>query len=161
ENGIIGYGPLTAPGAEDPHTVNAGGQHITLRPGAALVHHGDSFGLIRSGRIDITVLGAYEVAENGDFANWRLKGRKGGTIGGAMDLAAGAKRVFLVMEHATRDGRSRLVERCSLPLTGRGVVSLVMTNFGLFEVTGDGFLLREIAPGIGLGDVKALTGGRL
>ena len=99
ENGVIGYGPLTGAGREDLHLVNAGGQHVTLNPGAAIVHHANSFGLIRSGRIDVTVLGAYEVAENGDFANWKMAGQKGGGIGGAMDLAACARHVFLAMEH--------------------------------------------------------------
>ncbi len=104
ENGVIGYGPLAASGKEDMHLVNAGGQHVTLRPGAAIVHHADSFALIRSGRIDVTVLGAYEVAENGDFANWKMAGQQGGGIGGAMDLAACAKHVFVAMEHQTRNG---------------------------------------------------------
>ena len=159
ENGVIGYGPLAAPGKEDPHLVNAGGQHVTLRPGAAIVHHADSFALIRGGRIDVTVLGAYEVAENGDFANWKMAaGQKGGGIGGAMDLAACAKHVFIAMEHQTRDGRPRLVERCAIPATARGVVNLVVTNYGLFEVTKEGLALREIAPGVTVDEVKAATG---
>jgi 3-oxoacid CoA-transferase B subunit len=117
ENGVIGYGPLAAAGKEDLHLVNAGGQHVTLRPGAAIVHHADSFALIRSGRIDVTVLGAYEVAENGDFANWKMAGQPGGGIGGAMDLAACAKHVFVAMEHQGRgrDGKPRLVERAEAP----------------------------------------------
>jgi len=161
ENGVIGYGPLAAPGAEDLHLTNAGGQYVTLKPGAAIVHHADSFAMIRGGRIDVTVLGAYEVAQNGDFANWKMAGQKGGGIGGAMDLAVGAKNVFLAMEHVTRDGKPRLVERCALPVTARGVVKLVITNLGLFQITPDGFLLREIAPGVALDAVKATTGGRL
>ncbi len=161
ENGVIGYGPLAAPGREDLHLVNAGGQHVTLRPGAAVVHHANSFALIRSGRIDVTVLGAYEVAENGDFANWKIAGQEGGGIGGAMDLAACAKRVFVAMEHQTRDGRPRLVERCTLPLTARGVVKLVATNFGLFAVTPEGLELKEIAPGVTVDEVGAATGCRL
>ena len=120
-------------GKEDLHLVNAGGQHVTLQPGAAIVHHANSFALIRSGRIDVTVLGAYEVAENGDFANWKMAGQQGGGIGGAMDLASCAKHVFVAMEHQTRDGKPRLVERCAIPATARGVVNLVATNFGLFE----------------------------
>jgi len=159
ENGVIGYGPLAAPGKEDLHLVNAGGQHVTLRPGAAIVHHADSFALIRGGRIDVTVLGAYEVAENGDFANWKMAaGQKGGGIGGAMDLAACAKHVFIAMEHQTRDGRPRLVERCAIPATARGVVNLVVTNYGLFEVTKEGLALREIARGVTVDEVKAATG---
>jgi len=161
ENGVVGYGPLAARGMEDAHLVNAGAQHVTLKPGAAIVHHADAFAMIRSGRIDATVLGAYEVAESGDFANWKTAGQKGGGIGGAMDLAAGARRVFVVMEHTTRDGAPRLVSRCALPITARGVVTLVATNFGLFEPTGDGFVLREIADGVEVAEVKAATGGTL
>ncbi|HUK07398.1 MAG TPA: 3-oxoacid CoA-transferase subunit B [Stellaceae bacterium] len=161
ENGVIGYGPLAARGKEDAHLVNAGGQHVTLHPWGSIVHHADAFAMIRGGRIDATVLGAYEVAANGDFANWRAAGQKGGGIGGAMDLAAGAKRVFVVMEHQTRDGRPRLVHSCSLPLTAPAAVKLVATNFGLFEPVGDGFLLREIAPGIELAEIEAATGANL
>jgi 3-oxoacid CoA-transferase B subunit len=161
ENGVIGYGPLTGAGKEDLHLVNAGGQHVTLNPGAAIVHHADSFGLIRSGRIDVTVLGAYEVAENGDFANWKMAGQKGGGIGGAMDLAACARHVFIAMEQVTRSGRPRLVERCAIPVTARGAVNLVITNYGLFEITRDGMALREIAPGITVGEVKTTTGCNL
>jgi 3-oxoacid CoA-transferase B subunit len=161
ENGVIGYGPAAAPGAEDPDLVNAGGQHVTLRPGAAIIHHADSFAIIRSGRIDATVMGAYQVSMNGDFANWKLKGQKGGGIGGAMDLAACAKRVFIILEHVTRDGSPRLVAACDLPVTARGVVTLVATNYGLFEPTGQGFLLREIAPGLTVEAVRAATGGTL
>ena len=149
------------PGKEDLHLVNAGGQHVTLRPGAAIVHHADSFALIRSGRIDVTVLGAYEVAENGDFANWKMAGQQGGGIGGAMDLAACAKHVFVAMEHQTRDGKPRLVERCAIPATARGVVNLVVTNFGLFEITTEGMALREIAPGVTVDEIKATTGCNL
>jgi 3-oxoacid CoA-transferase B subunit len=161
ENGVIGYGPLAAAGKEDLHLVNAGGQHVTLRPGAAIVHHADSFALIRAGRLDATVLGAYEVAENGDFANWKMAGQQGGGIGGAMDLAACAKHVFVAMEHQTRDGKSRLVERCAIPVTAPGVVNLVITNFGLFEITKEGMRLREIAPGVTVDEIRAATGCNL
>jgi 3-oxoacid CoA-transferase B subunit len=161
ENGVIGYGPLTGAGREDLHLVNAGGQHVTLNPEAAIVHHADSFGIIRSGRIDVTVLGAYEVAENGDFANWKMAGQKGGGIGGAMDLAACAKHVFVAMEQVTRRGQPRLVERCAIPVTAKGVVDLVITNYGLFEITPEGMTLREIAPGISVDEVKATTGCNL
>ena len=110
ENGVIGYGPVAAPGEEDLNLVNAGGQNVTLKPGAAVVHHADSFGVIRGGHIDATVMGAYQVSMTGDFANWKLKGQKGGGIGGAMDLAACAKRVFIILEHVTRNGAPRLVD---------------------------------------------------
>ncbi len=161
ENGVIGYGPIAPSGEEDLHLVNAGGQYVTLRPGAAVVHHADSFAMIRGGRIDVTVLGAYEVACNGDFANWKVAGAKGGGIGGAMDLAAGAKNVFLILEHTTRTGAPRLVRECAIPATARGVVKKVMTNYGLFEPAGDAFRLLEIAPGIEVEQVRAATGAEL
>jgi 3-oxoacid CoA-transferase B subunit len=161
ENGVIGYGPLTPPGEENLHLVNAGGQHVTLKPGAAIVHHADSFAMIRAGRIDVTVLGAYEVAENGDFANWKMAGQKGGGIGGAMDLAACARHVFVAMEQTTREGRPRLVERCAIPVTARGVVDLVVTNLGLYAITPEGLMLKEIAPGVTVEEVRATTGCRL
>ncbi len=161
ENGVIGYGPVAAEGEEDLNLVNAGGQNVTLKPGASIVHHADSFAVIRGGHIDATVMGAYQVAMNGDFANWKLKGQKGGGIGGAMDLAACAKRVFIILEHVTRDGSPRLVTACDLPVTARGVVTLVSTNYGLFEPTGNGFLLREIAPGLTVDEIRATTGGVL
>lgn len=161
ENGVIGYGAIAAPGAEDLDLVNAGGQNVTLRPGAAVVHHADSFAIIRGGRIDVTVMGAYEVAANGDFANWRIGRGKGGGIGGAMDLAACAQRVFLIMEHVTRSGAPRLVPACALPVTARGVVKLVATDLGLFEPAGEGFRVRELAPGVEMDAVRAATGAPL
>lgn len=158
ENGVIGYGPVAAPGEEDLDLVNAGGQNVTLLAGAAVVHHADSFAIIRSGRIDVTVMGAYEVSAGGDFANWKLAGAKGGGIGGAMDLAACAQRVFIIMEHTTRTGAPRLVPRCALPVTARGVVRLVATNLGLFEPVGEAFRISELAPGISRDAVAAATG---
>ena len=161
ENGIIGYGGVAPEGTEDLNLVNAGGQNVTLRPGAAVIHHADSFGIIRGGHIDVTVMGAYQVSCGGDFANWKLKGQKGGGIGGAMDLAACAKRVFIILEHTTRDGSPRLVPQCDLPVTARGVVKLVATNYGLFEPTGAGFRLHQIAPGLTVDDIRAATGAPL
>jgi 3-oxoadipate CoA-transferase, beta subunit len=161
ENGVIGYGGVAPEGQEDMNLVNAGGQNVTLKPGAAVVHHADSFGVIRGGHIDATVMGAYQVSMTGDFANWKLKGQKGGGIGGAMDLAACAKRVFIILEHVTRDGLPRLVIACDLPVTARGVVTLVATNYGLFEPTGSGFRLREIALGLTVEEIRASTGGTL
>lgn len=157
ENGVIGYGPVAPPGEEDLQLVNASGQNVTLLPGAAIVHHADSFALIRGGRMDVTVMGAYEAAANGDFANWKVKGAKGGGIGGAMDLAASAKRVFLMLEHRTRDGAPRLLARCTLPITARGVVTLVATDLGLFVPTGEGFAIRDLPPGVTLDEVRAAT----
>jgi 3-oxoacid CoA-transferase B subunit len=157
ENGVIGFGPVAAEGHEDIHLVDASRRYVTLPPGAAIVDHADSFALIRGGRIDVTVLGTYEAAANRDFANWKVKGAKGGVIGGAMDLAACAKNVFLMMEHRTRDGSSRMLAECSLPVTARGRVNLVITELGLFEPTGDAFKLRELAPGVTIEEVRAAT----
>ncbi len=157
ENGVIGYGPQIPEGEEDIHLVNAGGQHVSLMPGASIVHHADAFAVIGAGYIDVSVMGSYQVSEKGDFANWKTPGRQGGGIGGAMDLALGAKRVFIAMEHTTRDGQPRLVNELSLPATARGVVQLVITSLGLFEVTNDGFLIREIAPGYTPEEVQELT----
>lgn len=161
ENGVIGYGPLAPPDAVDRHLVNAGGQHVTAFPGMAIVHHADSFALIRKGMLDVTVMGAYEAAENGDFANWRIPTRKGGGIGGAMDLAACARRVFIALEHTTREGKPRLLQRCTLPITAPGVVKLVVTDLGLFAVTPQGFQLREYAPGWTPEEIQALTEARV
>ena len=161
ENGVIGYGPLAEEGKEDKHLVNASGQFVTSRPGMSIVHHADSFGVIRGGMVDVTVMGAYEVAENGDFANWRIPNRKGGGIGGAMDLAACAKRVFIALEHVTREGAPRLLNRCALPITAPGVVKMVVTDLGLFEVTPQGFKLVENAPGWSPEDIQELTEAKL
>jgi 3-oxoacid CoA-transferase B subunit len=161
ENGVIGYGPVLPEGQEDMHLVNAGGQHVSVKPGTAIIHHADSFAIIRSGRIDVTVMGAYQVSARGDFANWKLGGQKGGGIGGAMDLAACAKRVFIILEHTTRDGGSRLVADCTLPVTARGVVTLVATNLGLFAPTGEGFKVHDLAPGVSFEDAAAATGAPL
>lgn len=161
ENGVIGFGPLAREGEEDRHLVNASGERVTSRPGMAIVHHADSFALIRSGMVDVTVMGAYEVAENGDFANWRIPNRKGGGIGGAMDLAACAQRVFIAMDHTTREGSPRLLKRCGLPITAPGVVKLVATDLGLFEVTPLGFKLLEYAPGWSPEDIQELTEAKL
>ena len=161
ENGVIGYGLVLPAGQEDLHLVNAGGQNVSLNPGAAIIHHADSFAIIRSGRIDVTVMGAYEVAANGDFANWKVGGAKGGGIGGAMDLAACAKRVFIILEHSTRKGAPRLLRDCALPVTARGVVTLVATNLGLFAPTGEGFAVRELAPGVTFAAAQAATGAPL
>ena len=157
ENGVIGYGAIYPRGEEDRHLVNAGGQYVSLVPGASIVHHADSFAIIRGGMLDLTVMGAYEVAENGDFANWKTPGRRGGGIGGAMDLAVGAKRVFIAMQHTTRDGKPKVLKQCTLPITAKGVVKLIVTDLGLFEVTEAGLLMREIAPGYAPEEVQGLT----
>jgi 3-oxoacid CoA-transferase B subunit len=161
ENGVIGYGRNATVEEATPYVVNAGVQPVLLMPFASIVHHADAFGIIRRGLLDAAVLGAYEVAANGDFANWKTAGRKGGGIGGAMDIAVSAQRLFVMMEHTTRDGASRLLSRCTLPLTAPGVVRLVMTDLGLFEPLGDWFRMLEIAPGFELDEVQALTAAPL
>ncbi|MHB1302732.1 MAG: 3-oxoacid CoA-transferase subunit B [Acidiphilium sp.] len=149
ENGVIGMGPAPQPGSEDPWLINAGKQPITLRPGAAIVGQADSFAIIRGGHLDLCVLGAYQVAANGDIANWST-GLAGAApaVGGAMDLGAGARRVWVLMEHTMKDGTPRLVERCTYPLTALGSVGRIYTDLAVIDVTAEGFALREAAPGI-------------
>jgi 3-oxoacid CoA-transferase B subunit len=161
ENGVIGYGRRATEEEVGPYVVNAGVQPVELMPFASIVHHADSFALIRGGRLDAAVLGAYEVAANGDFANWRLEGRTGGGIGGAMDIAACAQRLFIMMEHTTRENAPRLLPRCTLALTAPAVVKLIFTDLGVFEPLGEAFRLREIAPGVSVDEVRALTGAPL
>lgn len=162
ENGVLGFGPAPAPGEEDPELINAGKKPVTLRPGAAFIHHADSFAMIRGGHIDICILGALQVAANGDLANWST-GDAGAVpaVGGAMDLVAGVRRVLVITDHTTRDGEPKLLERCSYPLTGAGVVQRIYTNLAVVDVTPAGFLLREVAPGVSAGEVAALTGAAL
>ena len=147
ENGMIGVGPLAPPGEEDPELVNAGKQYVTELPGAAYFHQSDSFAMIRGGHIDVSILGAYQVAENGDLANWVVPGERIPRVGGAMDLAAGARRVIVMMTHVTKRGEPKLVRRCALPLTGERCVDLVVTDMAVIAVTREGFELREVAPG--------------
>jgi len=164
ENGVIGYAGLAKPEEQDPDIVNAGVQPVTLNPGAAIVHHADSFALIRRGLNDVTVLGAYEVACDGTFANWRTSTEpfdQLGGIGGAMDLAMGAKQVWIAMEHTTREGEPRLLERCTLPLTGGNRVRLVVTDVAVVAVHEGRFVLEEHAPGFSVEDIRAITGAPL
>jgi 3-oxoacid CoA-transferase B subunit len=162
ENGLIGYGRAASVEEAGPYVVNAGVLPVLLQDYAAILHHADAFGVIRGGRLDVGVLGAYEVAANGDFANWKTGvDKKGGGIGGAMDIAACAQRIYIMMEHTLRDGRPRLLKQCNLPVTARGVVKLVMTDLGLFEPTGEGFRILEIAPGFSVDEVAVLTGAPL
>jgi 3-oxoadipate CoA-transferase beta subunit len=150
ENGIIGMGPAPEKGREDPWLVNAGKQLITLVPGASFVGHADSFAMIRGGHIDLCILGGFEVAANGDLANWATsENDTAPAVGGAMDLAAGAKRLWVLMEHTTKDGRPKIVERCGYPLTGLACVTRVYTNLAVLDVVPErGFVVREMAPGI-------------
>jgi len=154
ENGVLGYGPYARAGEEDPDTINPGGALVTLRPGASFMNSADSFALVRGGYVDIAVLGALQVAENGDLANWMVPERGVGGIGGAMDLAIAVKRVIAVMEHTTRDGRPKLVRACSYPLTGQRVVHTIVTDLAVIEVTPAGLLLQELAPGVTVDDVR-------
>ncbi len=162
ENGVLGMGP--APSAEhiEPFLINAGKQHITLRPGGSFMHHSDSFSMIRGGHLDLCVLGAFEVADNGDIANWATsENDTAPAVGGAMDLAAGAKRLWAVMEHVTKDGRPRLVRKCNYPLTALGVVSRVYTNLAVLDVSPHGFVVREIVAGMSFAELQALTEAEL
>ena len=163
ENGILGMGPAPAPDKVNPWLVNAGKQPVTLRPGGSFFHHADSFAMIRGGHIDLCVLGAFEVAENGDIANWATsENDTAPAVGGAMDLAAGAKRVWVLMEHSTKEGTPKLVPHCTYPLTAMGAVSRIYTNLAVIDVVpGLGFRLADLAPGITFEDVQAKTGATL
>ena len=159
ENGVIGVGPEAPPDQADPDLVDAGSRRITLRPGASIVDSAWSFGMIRGGHIDVTILGAFEVAANGDLANWDSRmPNKGPLVGGAMDLAVGAKAVWVIMEHNTRDGRPRLLDHCSLPLTAVRCVKRVFTDIAVVEVTPQGFVARELLPSVGAEELRKRTG---
>ncbi len=156
ENGILGYGGFSEE-AYDQDLVNAGGQPITLNPGASFFDSAASFAMIRGGHIDTAVLGGLQVSERGDLANWSVPERGGGSIGGAMDLAVGARRVIVAMEHTTKDGKPRILRECTYPLTARGCVDLIVTDLAVVEVGPDGLTLREVAPGWAPGEVVTLT----
>lgn len=162
ENGILGIGPAPAKDEIDPYFVDAGGQHVSLAPGGMLTDSVGAFSMITGGHIDVTLLGAFQVADNGDFANWNaLLKNKGPLVGGAMDLAAGARDVRLIMAHTTREGEPRLVGKCSYPLTARGRASRVYTDLAVIDVTASGFLVREIVDGIGRDELAAKSGAPL
>ena len=161
ENGVIGFGPFPSSGQENPNLVNAGGQPVTLLPGAAIISHVDSFAMIRGGYVDIAVLGGFQVSQQGDLASWSTDKQGLGSPGGAVDIALAARRVIVMMEHVTKKGMPKLLSVCSYPLTGTECVELVVTDLGVFEVARDGFLMREIAPGWTVEDVQALTGAPL
>jgi len=162
ENGLLGMGPAPAEDAIDPDLTNAGKQPVTALIGASYFHHADSFAMMRGGHLDICVLGAFQVSASGDLANWHT-GEAGAipAVGGAMDLAVGAKRVFVMMEHVTKRGEAKLVERCSYPLTGIGCVARVYTDLATLDVTAEGFVVRWLAPGATLGDVQKLSAAPL
>jgi 3-oxoadipate CoA-transferase, beta subunit len=159
ENGVLGMGPAPAKGDIDPWLINAGKQYVTLRPGGCFVHHADSFAMIRGGHLDLCVLGAFEVAANGDLANWATSERDTApAVGGAMDLAAGAKRLWVITEHTTKDGRPKLVERCTYPLTGIGCVSRIYTDLAVIDVTSGGLQVVEIFNGLPFEELQRLSG---
>ncbi len=157
ENGVLGYGRYARPGEEDPELASAGANLVTLQPGAAFFHSGDSFAMVRGGHIDVAILGGYQVSARGDLANWIVPGQKVPAVGGAMDLVRGARRRIVGMEHTTRDGGYRLLHECSYPVTGRACVNTVVTDLAVIDVTPEGLLLREIAPGWTVDEVQALT----
>ncbi|MBB1492855.1 MULTISPECIES: 3-oxoacid CoA-transferase subunit B [unclassified Paracoccus (in: a-proteobacteria)] len=162
ENGLLGVGPSPAPGQEDPELIDASKKFVTTLPGASFFDHTDSFAMMRGGHLDIAVLGAYQVAENGDLANWAtLDESFPPAVGGAMDLVAGVPQIFAIMRHTTREGSPKLLRRCSFPLTGAGVVTRVYTDLGVFAVTPEGFRVIDLAPGNSLGDVQSVTEARL
>jgi len=158
ENGLLGVGPRQTREPFDRNLINAGNMPVTLLPGGAFFHHGDSFVMVRGGHIDITVLGAYQVAANGDLANWDLpQGRKAPAVGGAMDLAVGAKQVFVMMEYFAKDGTCKIVPECTLPLTGQGCVTTIYTDIAVLDLVDDRVVLRELIEGITLQTLQAET----
>ena len=148
ENGILGMGPTPAADKINPWLIDASKKYVTLRPGGSYMHHADSFAMIRGGHLDLCVLGAFQVAENGDFANWSKSDTDMPSVGGAMDLAVGAKKVWLVMDHTTKEGESKLLRRCTYPLTAVGAAKRVYTNLAVIDIDADGFVVRDMAPGL-------------
>lgn len=161
ENGLLGMGAFPFDGEEDADLINAGKQTVTMVKGASIFDSATSFGMIRSGKVDLTVLGAMEVSDNGDIANWKIPGKMVKGMGGAMDLVASAKNIIVAMQHTNKAGESKLLPKCSLPITGLGCVKKVVTELGVFDITERGFELKELALGVSIEEVKAKTRGRL
>jgi len=161
ENGLLGMGAFPLEGEEDADLINAGKQTVTMVNGASIFDSATSFGMIRAGKVDLTVLGAMEVSDNGDIANWKIPGKLVKGMGGAMDLVASAKNIIVAMQHTNKAGESKLLPQCSLPITGLGCVKKVVTELGVFDITERGFELKELAPGVTVEEVKAKTLGRL
>jgi 3-oxoacid CoA-transferase subunit B len=161
ESGVLNCGPLAEEGEEDIDLINAGGQFLRRVPGMSFFSSADAFAMIRGGHVDVTVLGAHQVSAKGDLANWMLPQRGVGNIGGAMDLAAGAKRVIVAMEHTDRENRPKIVEECTYPVTGKGCVSMIVTDLAVIQCTQEGLVLKEVAPGWTAPEVQELTGTKL
>jgi len=162
ENGLLGIGPFPKEEQVDPDLINAGKQTITLTKGSALFNSAESFAMIRGGHVDLTILGAMEVSENGDIANWKIPGKMVKGMGGAMDLVASAENIIVAMQHCSRNGKSKLLKECSLPLTGLGCVKKIVTDLALLEISPNGgFILKERAPGVSVEEIKEKTEGKL